>query len=93
LALLEDKLEGEFGEILRGVKRLELKPDAHVDKGSCIVETNLGIYDARWRTQFEQIDGVVDSLFQKLGKAPQGRSKENRARQGKRKSEAPAEDV
>jgi len=93
LALLEDKLEGEFGEILRGVKHLELKPDAHVDKGSCIVETNLGIYDARWRTQLEQIDTVVDSLFQKLGKAPQARAEDNRARHSKKKSGAPAEDV
>jgi len=93
LALLEDKLEGEFGEVLRGVKHLELKPDAHVDKGSCIVETNLGIYDARWRTQFEQIDTAVDSLFQKLGTAPKVRAKESRARNSKKKSGATDENV
>ena len=80
IGLLENRLDGEFGDILRGVKHLELKPDAHVDKGSCLVETNLGVYDARWRTQFEQIDSVVESLFQKLGKPPQAKVKEKRER-------------
>ena len=95
MGILEDKLEGEFGEILRGVKHLELKPDTHVDKGSCIVETNLGIYDARWRTQFDQIDTVVENLFQKLGKAPQAKTKENRGRPKKKtpESEAPPENA
>jgi flagellar assembly protein FliH len=92
IGLLEDKLDGEFGEILRGVKHLELKPDAHVDKGSCIVETNLGIYDARWRTQFDQIETVVESLFRKLGKAPQAKEKattrESRSRSKNKKTEA-----
>ena len=94
LGLLEDKLEGEFGDILRGVKHLELKSDAHVDKGSCLLETNLGIYDARWRTQFEQIDAVFESLFQQLGKTPQQvKTKESRTRAVKKKSEAGAKNV
>jgi flagellar assembly protein FliH len=71
MALLEDRLEGEFGDLLRGVKHLELKPDAGVDKGSCLVETNLGVYDARWRTQLEQIDSAIEGLFQKLGRTPE----------------------
>lgn len=49
LALLDGKMDREFQEVLRGVRRLELKADANVDPGSCIVETGLGIYDARWR--------------------------------------------
>ena len=53
----------EFGELLRGVKHLEFTPDNNVDAGSCIVETNLGIYDARWRTQLEQIAAEIDRLF------------------------------
>jgi len=93
IGLLENRLESEFGDILRGVKHLELKPDAHVDRGSCLVETNLGIYDARWRTQFEQIDSVVESLFQKLGKPPQVRAKKIRERAKKKKPEAGAENV
>jgi flagellar assembly protein FliH len=70
MALLEDRLEGEFGDVLRGAKHLELKPDASVDKGSCLVETNLGVYDARWRTQLGQIDSAVENLFQQLGRIP-----------------------
>ncbi|MDR2527659.1 MAG: hypothetical protein LBD04_01390 [Synergistaceae bacterium] len=70
LELVREKMAGEFGDVLRGVKHLALKPDASVDRGSCIVETNLGIYDARWRVQLEQIEGAVEKLFQKLGKEP-----------------------
>jgi flagellar assembly protein FliH len=69
--LQESRMRGEFEEVLRGVKRLELKPDTSVDKGSCIVETDLGVYDARWRTQLEQVDTVIENLLQKLGKPPE----------------------
>lgn len=47
---------------VRGVKVFEILSDEHVDRGSCLVETNLGIYDARWRTQLEQITGEVEAL-------------------------------
>ncbi|GHV44685.1 flagellar assembly protein FliH [Synergistales bacterium] len=70
LEILQDSLKGEFEDVLRGVKRLDVKPDASVDKGSCIVETDLGIYDARWRTQLDQIDGVFEKLLVQLGKPP-----------------------
>jgi flagellar assembly protein FliH len=70
LVLLEERLREEFEDALRGVRRLELKSDTNVDKGSCIVETNLGIYDARWRTQLDQVEMVIEDLFQKLGKTP-----------------------
>ncbi|MDI9370229.1 MAG: hypothetical protein GX181_02610 [Synergistaceae bacterium] len=53
----------EFGDLLLGVKHLEFIPDPNVEKGSCVVETNLGIYDARWRTQLEQIQKEIDHLF------------------------------
>ena len=68
IALLQNSLDQEFEEVLRGVRHLELKPDASVDRGSCIVETGLGVYDARWRTQIEQIESSIEKLFQKLGK-------------------------
>ena len=48
---------------IRGVKFFELLSDDHVDKGSCLIETNLGIYDARWRTQLEQVSSEVQSLL------------------------------
>jgi flagellar assembly protein FliH len=47
---------------IRGVKFFDILSDDHVDKGSCLVETNLGIYDARWRTQLEQVSSEVESL-------------------------------
>ncbi|MCX7828459.1 MAG: FliH/SctL family protein [Thermanaerothrix sp.] len=53
----------EFGDLLRGNRHLEVIPDPDVDKGSCIVETNLGVYDARWRTQLEQVGLQVSSLL------------------------------
>lgn len=68
VGLLQDNLDKEFEDVLRGVRHLELKADTNVDRGSCIVETGLGVYDARWRTQIGQIDSTLDKLFQKLGK-------------------------
>lgn len=50
-------------ETIRGVKSFELLSDDHVDKGSCLVETNMGIYDARWRTQLEKISDEVRTLL------------------------------
>ncbi|MBQ7155550.1 MAG: hypothetical protein IJR85_08375 [Synergistaceae bacterium] len=65
---LEGELDAKFREALRGTKRLELKSDPNIEKGSCIVETSLGIYDARWRTQMGQVESVVDEIFQQVGK-------------------------
>jgi flagellar assembly protein FliH len=90
LDLLQEGLQGEFEDILRGVKHLELKSDASVDKGSCIVETDLGVYDARWRTQLERIDAEIEKLFQKLGKPPKPRETARRARRGSSGEENPS---
>lgn len=65
---LEGELDTKFQEALRGVKRLELKPDANIEKGSCIVETSLGVYDARWKTQMSQVETVIDNIFQQVAK-------------------------
>jgi flagellar assembly protein FliH len=48
---------------IRGVKFFELMSDDHVEKGSCLIETNLGIYDARWKTQLEQVSSEVRNLL------------------------------
>ena len=56
-------------ESLRGIKHLEFLPDARVERGSCIVETNLGIYDARWRMQMEQIEIQIADLYREIAKA------------------------
>lgn len=53
-------------ESIRGVKNFEMMSDDHVDRGSCLVETNMGIYDARWRTQLEQISTEVETLLMEL---------------------------
>lgn len=61
---LEGSLDAKFHEALRGVKKLELKSDPNIENGSCIVETGLGVYDARWKTQMGQVESVVDDVFQ-----------------------------
>ena len=65
---LEGELDTKFQEALRGVKKLELKSDPNVETGSCIVETGLGVYDARWKTQMSQVESVVDDVFQQVSK-------------------------
>ena len=80
IGLLQNNLDREFEEVLRGVRHLELKPDTNVDRGSCIVETGLGIYDARWRTQIGQIEATLEKLFQKLGKTAKRPSARQRDR-------------
>ena len=62
VAMIEESKESLIDSI-RGVKFFELMSDDHVDKGSCLIETNLGIYDARWRTQLEQISSEIQSLL------------------------------
>ncbi|MBR0234777.1 MAG: flagellar assembly protein FliH, partial [Synergistaceae bacterium] len=66
---LDGKLEKNFREALRGAKKVELKADSNVEKGSCIIETGLGIYDARWKTQMSQVESVIDEIFQQSSKA------------------------
>ncbi len=65
---LEGNIDTKFREALRGVKKLELKPDPNIENGSCIVETGLGVYDARWKTQMGQVEAVVDDVFQQSAK-------------------------
>lgn len=65
---LEGKIDTKFREALRGVKKLELKSDPNIENGSCIVETGLGVYDARWKTQMGQVESVVDEVFQQSSK-------------------------
>ena len=65
---LEGELDTKFQEALRGTKKLELKSDPNVETGSCIVETGLGVYDARWKTQMGQVETVVDDIFQQVTK-------------------------
>ena len=74
-------------ESLRGIKHLEFLPDARVERGSCIVETDLGIYDARWRMQLEQIEIQIADLYRKIAKstAAEPSKEKNRISNKKRK--------
>ena len=65
---VESELDTKFQEALRGSKRVELKSDPNVQNGSCLIETSLGVYDARWRTQMSQVESVVDEIFQQVNK-------------------------
>ena len=53
----------EFADILRGIQHVEFLRDPHVDPGSCLVESSMGIYDARWRTQLEQVGEEVNQVL------------------------------
>lgn len=66
-----DKIQNDkdtLTDLLRGVRHLEFLQDPRVDPGSCIVETNLGIYDARWRTQMKQIEYQIADLYREIAK-------------------------
>jgi flagellar assembly protein FliH len=52
-----------MAEIKRVIEEFELIGDATIEKGSCMVETNLGVYDARWKTQLEAIEREIQSLM------------------------------
>ena len=54
-------------DVLRGIKHFEFLGDEHVERGSCLVETGMGIYDARWRTQLEQISAQIRQLLEEGG--------------------------
>ena len=80
-------------ESLRGVKHLEFFSDPRVEHGSCIVETNLGIYDARWRMQMEQIELQIADLYREVAKEfavepVKNKSKGRRKKKDTEKSEA-----
>jgi len=53
----------EMDEIRRMAEVFELIPDEGIEKGSCLVDTNLGVYDARWKSQLDVIGKEVDRLL------------------------------
>jgi len=53
----------EMEEIRRMSEVFELIPDEGIEKGSCLVDTNLGVYDARWKSQLDVIGKEVDRLL------------------------------
>lgn len=56
--------EKDFSEIKRVAEQFDLIADESIERGGCLVETNLGVYDARWRSQLEAVDREIEELFQ-----------------------------
>ncbi len=48
--------KGTFEQLVPGVRSLEIQPDQRVERGSCMVETDLGTVDANITTQLEAIN-------------------------------------
>lgn len=57
------KNEAEYAEIKRAADLFEVVADEHIEKGSCVLETGLGVYDARWESQLERIDREIDGIL------------------------------
>jgi flagellar assembly protein FliH len=46
-------------QVVEGVETIEIVEDRRVDSGSCIIETEQGVYDARIRTQLGEIERAL----------------------------------
>ncbi len=56
-----------FTRLVEGLKSLEITSDPRVDKGGCMIETNLGSADARVSTQLEAIELAFKSVSESSG--------------------------
>ncbi len=56
----------EMAEIKRVAELFEIIGDDNIERGSCILETNLGVHDARWSSQLEAINGQIDLLVREI---------------------------
>jgi len=54
----------EFVEIKRSAGSFELVADDYIEKGSCLIETNMGVYDATWKSQIEAVAREIDHLME-----------------------------
>lgn len=56
-----------FSRLVEGLKSLEITSDPRVDRGGCMIETNLGSADARVSTQLEAIELAFKSVSESSG--------------------------
>lgn len=56
-----------FSRLVEGLKNLEVTSDPRVDRGGCMIETNLGSADARVSTQLEAIELAFKSVTESSG--------------------------
>lgn len=53
-----------FSSMIEGLKTMDIVVDSSVDRGGCIIETNLGNVDARIATQIHTLELVFDKVAQ-----------------------------
>ncbi len=58
-----EEAQNAFADELRFVKKLSLVADEYIQEGGCIVETRLGSYDARIKSQLEQISQEIEKIL------------------------------
>lgn len=56
-----------FGRIVDGIKSFEIQADPRVDRGGCIIETNLGSVDARINTKLAAIETAFKDVEELKG--------------------------
>jgi len=56
-----------FTRLVEGLKSLDIVSDSRVDRGGCMIETNLGSADARVATQLEVIELAFKSVRESSG--------------------------
>lgn len=56
----------EMAEIKRVAEIFDIVGDENIEKGSCVLETNMGIHDARWSSQLELIKARMDKFAEEI---------------------------
>lgn len=56
-----------FGRIVEGVRSFDIQADPRVDRGGCIIETNLGSVDARISTKLLAIEAAFKAVAEPEG--------------------------
>lgn len=63
-----------FARMVEGIKNFEIQGDPRVDRGGCIIETNLGSVDARISTKLAAIEAAFNSVGASLEEGLEGES-------------------
>ena len=63
--------------MVEGLKKLDVVVDSGVDRGGCIIETDLGNIDARISTQIHTLELVFDKVAEERKQEYEENSDEN----------------
>ncbi|MBR0519350.1 flagellar assembly protein FliH, partial [bacterium] len=66
-----------FASMVEGLKKLDVVVDSGVDRGGCIIETDLGNIDARISTQIHTLELVFDKVAEERKQEYEEESSEN----------------